>query len=99
MTGNAGGDVTTTLLATLQISIGNHIMHRVPQCTYVLDPSDKSVRVSVTEACAKRPGAAASVSRRRRERRILLAGGGRRASRSHTLAASQAIEHMHTLLQ
>jgi hypothetical protein len=51
----------------------------------------------VTEACARRPGAAASVSRRRRERRTLLAGGSRRASRSHTLAASQAFERMHTL--
>ncbi len=52
---------------------------------------------SVTEANARRPGAAASVSRRRRERRTLLAGGGRRASHSHTLAASQAFERMHML--
>ncbi len=37
------------------------------------------------------------VSRRRRERRILLSGGGRRASRSHTLAASQAF-YAHALL-
>ncbi len=51
--------------------------------------------IAVTEACARRPGAAASVSCRRRERRILLAGGGRRASRSHTLAAIQAFECMH----
>ncbi len=36
----------------------------------------QSYTVSVTEACARRPGAAASVSRRRRERRTLLAGGG-----------------------
>ncbi len=54
--------------------------------------------VPVTLACARRPGAAASMFRRRRERRTLLAGGGRRASRSHTLAASQAFERMHTLL-
>ncbi len=57
-------------------------------------PIGQSFTVSVTEACARRPGAAASVSRRRR---TLLAGGGRRASRSHTLAASQAFERMHTL--
>ncbi len=55
------------------------------------------ITVSVTKACARRPGAAASVSRRRRERRTLLAGSGRRASRSHTLAASQAFERMHML--
>jgi hypothetical protein len=41
-------------------------------------------------------GTAASVSRRRRERHTLLAGGGRRASRSHTLTASQGFERMHT---
>ncbi len=52
---------------------------------------------SVTKACVRRPGAAASVSRRRREHRILLAGGSRRTSRSHTLAASQAFERMRTL--
>ncbi len=57
-------------------------------------PTRHNFTVSVTEA---RPGAAASVSRRRRERRTLLAGGGRRASRSHTLAASQAFERMHML--
>jgi hypothetical protein len=60
-------------------------------------PIGQKFTTSVTEACARRPGAAASVSRRRRERRILLAGGGRRASRSHTLAASQAFERMHML--
>ncbi len=51
----------------------------------------------MNEACARRPGAAASVSDRRREHHTLLAGGGRRASRSHTLAASQAFERVHTL--
>jgi hypothetical protein len=60
-------------------------------------PIGQKFTTSVTQACARRPGAAASVSRRRRERRTLLAGGGRRASRSHTLAASQAFERMHTL--
>jgi hypothetical protein len=50
--------------------------------------------IFATEACARRPGAAASVSCRRR---TLLAGGGRRASRSHTLAASQAFEYMQML--
>jgi hypothetical protein len=58
-------------------------------------PIGQNFTVYVTQACARRPGAAASVSRRRRERRILLAGGGRRASRSHTLAGSQAFERMH----
>jgi hypothetical protein len=52
-------------------------------------PIGQKFTASVTKACARRPGAAASVSRRRCERRILLACGGRRASRSHTLAASQ----------
>ncbi len=60
-------------------------------------PIGQKLTASVTQACAKRPGVAASVSRRRRERRTLLAGGGRRASRSHTLAASQAFERMHML--
>ncbi len=60
-------------------------------------PIGQNFTASVTEACARRPGTAASVSRRRRERRILLAGGGMRASRSHTLAASQAFERMHML--
>ncbi len=70
------------------------------QCTSVclsFGPIGQKFTTSVTEACARRPGAAASVSRGRRERRILLAGGGRRASRSHTLAASQAFERMHML--
>ncbi len=61
-------------------------------------PIGQNVTVSVTEACARRLGATASVSLRRRERRTLLAGGGRRASRSHTLAASQAFSRMHMLL-
>ncbi len=61
-------------------------------------PIGHKFTASVTQACVRRPGAAASVSRRRRERRILLAGGGRRASRSHTLAASQAFERMHVLI-
>jgi hypothetical protein len=43
-----------------------------------------SVYCFVTKACARRPGAAASVERRR-------------ASRSDTLAASQAFERMHIL--
>jgi hypothetical protein len=60
-------------------------------------PIRQNFNVSVTEARARRPGAAASMSRRRRERRTLLAGGGRRASRSHTLAASYAFERMHTI--
>ncbi len=60
-------------------------------------PIGQNFTVSVTEACVRRPGAAASVSRRRRERRTLLAGGGRRASRSHTLAASKAFERMRML--
>ncbi len=60
-------------------------------------PIGQNFTVSATKACARRPGAAASVSRWRRERHTLLAGGGRRASRSHTLAASQAFECMHTL--
>jgi hypothetical protein len=60
-------------------------------------PIGQKFTTSVTEACARRPGAAASVSRRRRERHALLAGGGRQASRSHTLAASQALERMHML--
>jgi hypothetical protein len=53
----------------------------------------------VTKACARRPGAAASMEHRRRERRALLAGAaaGRRASRSDTLAASQAFSRMHIL--
>ncbi len=51
----------------------------------------------VTKACARRSGAAASMERRQRERRTLLAGAGRRASRSDTLAASQAFECMHIL--
>ncbi len=50
-----------------------------------------------TKACARRPGAAASVERRRRERRTLLAVPGRRASRRDKLAASQAFERMHIL--
>jgi hypothetical protein len=49
-------------------------------------PIGQSLTTPVTQACA-----------RRRERRTLLAGGGRRASRSHTLAASQVFERMHTL--
>ncbi len=68
--------------------------------TYVylsFGPIRRNFTVYVTEACARRPGAAASVSRRRRERRNLLAGGGRLASRSHTLVASQAFERMHML--
>ncbi len=70
----------------------------VPPAVYLsVGPIGQNFTVSVTEACARRPGAAASVSRRQRERRNLLAGGGRRASRSHTLAASQAFERMHTL--
>jgi hypothetical protein len=56
-----------------------------------------SVYCVVTKACARRPGAAASVERRRRERRSLLAVRGRRASRSDTLATSQAFERMHIL--
>ncbi len=69
-------------------------------CTAVclsFGPFGQNFTVSVTEACARRPGAAASLSRRRRERRTLFAGGGWRASRSHTLAASQAFERMHML--
>ncbi len=58
---------------------------KVPSCTNVFTLWQQAY------SCAQRPGAAASVSRRRRERRTLLAGGGR-ASRSHTLAASQAFE-------
>ncbi len=49
-------------------------------CTAVclsVGPIGQSVTAYVTKACARRPGAAASVSRRRRERRTLLAGGGR----------------------
>ncbi len=48
-------------------------------------PIGQKLTTSVTEACARRPGTAASVSRRRRERR------------SHALAASQAFERMHML--
>ncbi len=54
-------------------------------------PIRQSFTASVTQACARRPGAAESLSRRRRERRTLLAGGGKRANRSHSLAASQAL--------
>ncbi len=68
-----------------------------PAVSLSFGPIGQDFTTSVTEACARRPGTAASVSRRRRERRILLAGGGRRASRSHTLGASQAFERMHTL--
>jgi hypothetical protein len=60
-------------------------------------PIGQNFAASVTEACARRPGAAVSVSCRRLERRILLAGGGRRASRSNTLATRQAFERMRTL--
>jgi hypothetical protein len=60
-------------------------------------PIRQNATVSVTEACTRRPGAAASMSDRRRECRTLLASGGRRASRSHTLAASHAFELMQTL--
>ena len=52
----------------------------------------------VTKACARRPGEAASAERRRRERRT-AGRGGRRASRSDTLAVSQAFECMHILCQ
>ncbi len=54
-------------------------------------PIRQNDTVSVTETCAIRPDAAASVSRRRRERRSLLAVSGRHASRSHTLAAKQPL--------
>ncbi len=60
-------------------------------------PIVQNLTISEIEASARRPGAAASVSRRRRERRTLFAGGGTRASRSHTLAASQAFERMRML--
>ncbi len=52
----------------------------------------------VTEACARRPGAATSVEHRQCERRTLLTGS-QQASRSDTLVARQAFECMHILCQ
>ena len=48
-----------------------------------------------SKACAKRTGAAASVSRRRCER-LVQAGRGMQASRCDTRAASHVFEHMRT---
>ncbi len=61
-------------------------------------PVGQSLTTSVTEACARGPGAATSVPRRRRTRRTLLARGGMRAGRSHKLLASHAIVRVHKSL-
>ena len=51
----------------------------------------------VTKACARRPGAAASVERRRRERRTLLAGPAGELAGATRLRLRQAFERMHIL--
>ncbi len=94
----AKGVVTKSfLIAWRPVLVCAPCSHRCTVVYLSFHPIGQKFTASVTEACARRPGAAASVSHRRRERRTLLAGGGRRASRSHTLAASQALERMHTL--
>ncbi len=56
-----------------------------------------SVDCFVTKACARRPGAVASVEREATRAPHPACRGGRRANRSDTLAASQAFERMHIL--
>jgi hypothetical protein len=99
---SAGEGTTTHRISTQQPNLkgdcSTHSTTRKHQRTAAclsFGPFGQNSIVSVNKACARRPGVAASVSRRRRERRTLLAGGGRRASRSHTLAASQAFQRMH----
>ncbi len=62
-------------------------------------PIRQNYTTSVTQVREKAWRSRKRVARRRRERHTLLAGGGRRASRSHTLAASQAFERMHMLFR
>ncbi len=96
LTRNLHSILTTDMLS--KICDVNSTCARVSAVYLSFGPIKQSFTVSVTEARARRPCAAASVSRRRRERRTLLAGGGMRARRSHTLMTSQAFACMRFLL-